>query len=111
MKIVYLAHPISGAIKENLEQIRLIAKHITAKYANITVFAPYWFDCHFLDDDRPEDRQRGINNDIEFFRRKVMDEVWLCGPRLSNGMKHEKETAEHLGIAVIDKIGVPICDL
>lgn len=108
MTIVYIAHPISGDIQGNLQRIKEIARHITLKYSDVVAFAPYWFDCHFLDDTILAERGRGIKNDVEFFNRGVIDEVWLCGPRISNGMKHEKELAEILGIPVINKIGFTI---
>lgn len=104
MKIVYIAHPISGDIKGNLEKIRLIARRIMMTDPNIVAFAPYWFDCHVLNDDIPEERQRGIDNDIEFFNRKFIDEVWLFGDRISNGMQAEIQLAQKLGIPVINKL-------
>jgi hypothetical protein len=106
MKIVYLAHPISGNIAHNLERIRIIARKIMLENEDIVAFAPYWFDCHVLNDNIPEERQRGINNDVELFKRNFIDEVWLCGPRISIGMVAEKRLAESLGIPVIDKINI-----
>jgi hypothetical protein len=106
MKIVYIAHPISGNVAANLERIRLIARQIMLEDPKIVAFAPYWFDCHVLNDDVPAERQRGIANDIELFKRRFIDEVWLCGPRISAGMLAEKNLAEQLGIPVIDKTNV-----
>lgn len=105
MKMVYIAHPISGDIAGNLEKIRTIVRQINIEQPNVVPFAPYWLDCHALDDTNPVERQRGINNDGEYFRRLVMDEVWLCGDRISNGMQAEIDLANELGIPVIDKTG------
>lgn len=100
MKVIYIAHPISGDVAGNLEKIRVIARDIMLKDENIIAFAPYWFDCHVLDDNNPAERQRGINNDIAWFHKGFIDELWAFGDRISNGMKHEINLAESLGIPV-----------
>jgi hypothetical protein len=105
MKIVYIAHPISGDIIGNLEKIRQIVRRINIECRDTVPFAPYWLDCHAMDDMILEERLRGIQNDHEYFHRRVMDEVWLCGDRISTGMQAEKELAEQLGIPVINKVG------
>lgn len=101
MKIVYIAHPISGDIKGNLEKVRQIVREINITRNDVVPFAPYWIDCHALDDTIPSERERGIANDTEFFRRRIIDEVWLYGDRISNGMMHEIENAIKYGILVI----------
>lgn len=104
MKIVYIAHPISGDIKGNLEKIRLIVREINLTMPEVVPFVPYWLDCHALDDTNPAERERGIKNDIALFKSGCIDEVWLMGNRLSSGMIAEKNLAEELGIKVVDKI-------
>lgn len=104
MKIVYIAHPISGDIKGNLEKIRLIVREINLKMPDVVPFAPYWLDCHALDDTVKAERERGIMNDIALFKKGFIDEVWLMGNRISAGMLYEKELAEKLGIKVINKL-------
>lgn len=106
MKVIYIAHPISGDVKGNLEKIRLIAREINLTDPDIVPFAPYWFDCHVLDDTNPEERTRGIKNDIEFFRRGIIDEVWLYGDRISQGMAEEVSLADSLGIPVVFKMRI-----
>jgi hypothetical protein len=103
MKVIYIAHPISGDIKGNLEKIRLIVRKLNLSYSDIVPFAPYWLDCHALDDNNPAERQRGIQNDITLFEKKFIDEVWLFGDRISTGMQAEIDLATKLGIPVIDK--------
>jgi hypothetical protein len=102
MRIIYIAHPISGDVKGNLEKIRQIVREINLTIPDVVPFAPYWLDCHALDDNNPEERKRGIANDTALIRRAV-DEMWLYGDRISNGMQAEMELAERLGIPVIDK--------
>lgn len=103
MKIVYIAHPIGGDVKNNLEKIKNIVRFINLNYPSVLPFAHYWLDCHALNDDVPAERNRGIQNDHELFNRKFIDEVWLYGDRISAGMKAEIELANSLGITVVPK--------
>lgn len=101
MKIVYVAHPISGDVKGNLKKIIDIIRDINLNEPDVVPFAHYWVDCHALDDDNPEERMRGIKNDREFFERKSFDELRLYGDRISNGMRKEMELAFKYNIPVI----------
>lgn len=101
MKIAYIAHPISGDISGNLEKIRLIVRKINLEELDVVPFAPYWIDCHALDDNVSEERYRGIRNGIELMRRGFIDEVRLYGDKISRGMRYEVQLAEDLGIPVV----------
>ena len=103
MKIIYIAHPISGDIAGNLEKIRLIVRKINLCYNDVVPMAPYWLDCHALDDKIPEERERGIKNDIAVLESGLIQEVWLYGNRISTGMQHEIDLAVRLGIRVVAK--------
>lgn len=103
MKIVYIAHPISGDIDGNLKKIIAIIREINITQKDVVPFAPYWVDCHALNDDIPAERQRGIDNVMELFSRKYIDELWLYGDRISNGMAAEINVCESLDIPVIAK--------
>lgn len=103
MKIVYIAHPISGDITGNLEKIRKIVRHINLFEPDVVPFAHYWLDCHALDDNIPEERERGIKNDVALMNAGFITEVRLYGDKISTGMKHEIELADKLGIPVIAK--------
>jgi len=102
-KIVYIAHPISGDIKGNLDKIIKIIRHINLTEPDVVPFAHYWVDCHALDDDCKSERERGIRNDAEFFNRGLIDELWLYGDRISNGMQEEIKTCRRLNIPVVLK--------
>lgn len=103
MKIVYIAHPISGDIKGNLEKIKNIVRHINLTEPDVLPFAHYFVDCHALDDTVPEERERGIKNDIALMKAGFINEVWLFGDRISSGMVHEIVLANELGITIIPK--------
>lgn len=102
MKIVYIAHPISGNVEENLADIRRIVRAINLDYPDVVPFVPYYVDVVSLDDSIPEQRVRGIANDTEILRRRIPDELWLTGDRISSGMEAEKALAEEVGIPVIN---------
>jgi hypothetical protein len=110
MKIVYIAHPISGDIKGNLEKIRQIVREINLNEPDVVPFAPYWIDCHALDDTIPAERERGIKNDHEFLTRGFIDEMWLFGDRISNGMSHEVAIALKQRIPVISQTEATKCN-
>jgi hypothetical protein len=103
MKIVYIAHPISGDVSGNLKKILCIIRDINLSESETLPFAHYVTDCYALDDAVPEERERGIKNDIALMRAGFINEVWLYGDRISNGMMHEVELANKLNIPVIAK--------
>lgn len=100
MKIIYIAHPIGGDVAGNLEKIRQIVRELNLTRSDILPFAPYWLDCHALDDSVPTERARGIKNGEVWIKRKLVDEVWLYGERISSGMYGEVLQAHHAGIPV-----------
>lgn len=104
MKVAYIAHPISGDIEANLADLRRIVRKINLEQPDVVPFVPYYVDIVSLDDNVPEERERGIKNDTYILRSGVVDEVWLTGARLSTGMAAEKNLAIEMGIPVIDLI-------
>lgn len=104
MKIAYIAHAIGGNVEENLEDLRRILRKINLEHPDVVPFCPYYSDIVSLDDNIPEERERGIKNGIAIISKSFIDEIWLTGSRISNGMKQEQELAELLSIPVIYKI-------
>ena len=47
------------------------------------------------------ERKLGIDYSFAYFRRKFIDELWLFGDRVSQGMKDEIEIARQLKIPII----------
>lgn len=101
MKVVYIAHPISGNIKMNLIKIEVIGRRINQNEPNVVPFAPYYFGCNILDDDIKSERERGIKNNVALFKKGFIDELRLYGNRISSGMYHEIKLALELGIDII----------
>ena len=101
MKIVYIAHPMSGDIEGNtLKVLSLCKRYHTAK---ILPFAPYIVTLQYLDDKIPKDREKGIQGNFWLIKRGFIDELWVCGNKVSKGMKEEIELAEKLKIPIVWK--------
>jgi hypothetical protein len=104
MIIAYIAHPIAPhegvTTRDNLIAIKDIVRQVNLKYPDVIPFVPYYADCIALDENIISERERGLRNDEEFFRRRVMDQLWVYGPRVSIGMQHEIITAVKFNIPV-----------
>lgn len=98
--IAYIAHPISGDPEGNAKKILSIIKEINLTEPNVVPFAPYITDVLALDDNIPEQRNRGIANSSDIFKSRIMDEVRLYGDKLSYGMMGEVEFASYFEIPV-----------
>ena len=99
-KLVYIGHPVGGDIERNIKKILEICHNIHKKNDNIIPFAPYVVSLYYLDDNIVEERKLGMLANQEHFERKTMDEVWLFGSRISEGMKWEIEQAAKYGIPI-----------
>jgi hypothetical protein len=89
MKIVYVAHPISGDVHSNVDIVKDIITHISMTEPDVVPFAPYLTALAVLNDEDPEARALGIRWNYEFFRRGLIDELRLYGDTLSPGMVEE----------------------
>ena len=100
MKIVYIAHPISGDIEGNLAKIRKIVREINMTMPDVVPLVPYYADIVSMDDNIPEERERGIKNDTAVLKSGIIMELWLFGDKISKGMQAEIVIAEKEGIPV-----------
>jgi hypothetical protein len=101
MKIVYIAHPISGDVQGNVAKILQIIKRINLGTLDIVPFVPYLSDVLSLDDNIKEQRLRGILNDTHILKSKVVDELWFDDSRISKGVAAEMLLCQKLGIPTI----------
>lgn len=93
MRLIYLAHPVSGDVPGNLAR----AKRWLA-WANRTcgpdayVIAPWIANIEAGEDDAdPAARARGLRACCAVVEK--CDELWLVGGRISDGMARERNTA------------------
>jgi hypothetical protein len=99
-KIVYIAHPIGGDVENNLKQLRSIYTVLTLQN-EVIPFIPYYATVMSLDDNNPTARKWGFEHNEAIFNSGIIDEVWLFGPKISNGMQTEIEWAKKLNIPVV----------
>ncbi len=103
MKICYIAHPVGHSWKKaiNLEKIKKIVRKINLRQANIVPFVPYFADCEALSDNIPSERERGLKNGLAIIESGIVEELWLYGNKISNGMWDEIRLAHALGIKIV----------
>jgi hypothetical protein len=95
VKIVYIAHRLGcGPDREHNREaaarwVAWAALQGVAPVATWITLAAEWTE------DR---RELGLSIDLELIRR--CDEIWLCGPVVSAGMRLELEAAERWGLVV-----------
>jgi hypothetical protein len=94
MKVVYIAHPLSGDWEGNTASARRFAER-AARTGRAPV-APYLTLDGLLHE--PDDRALGLAIDLAMIPH--CDELWLCGPRVTEGMRIEMETAFAYGVRV-----------
>ena len=100
-KIVYIAHPISGDVKNNLDRIKRIYTTISREVPEVVPFAPYWITCHALSDSIPSDREIGFAHNRAIFESGIINELWVFG--YSKGVCEEIKWALDNNIPVIWK--------
>ena len=100
-KTVFIAHPIGGDVRGNAKKVADICRMVHDK--NVIPVAPYMVAIYYLNDEVIEDRELGIEANLETFHRRYIDELWFFGDRISPGMEQEVWLALELGIPVIPK--------
>ena len=105
MKVVFIAHPIRGNsmtdIINNMKKALAICKIVHSH--KIFPVAPYLISLQYLNDHTPAERKRGIRGNHEYFRRHFIDELWLCGDKITYGMVEEIIWAIQYRIRIIPK--------
>jgi hypothetical protein len=93
--LVYIAHPLSGDWEANIAQAR---RWVAAAFrAGFYPVAPYLMCVDVLHE--PEDRALGLEYDLAFL--EMVDALWLCGPRVSEGMAAEAARAAEIGVKTL----------
>ena len=102
MKLVYLAHPLGAkrhdgsvdhlGILQNIEQAKRWFKWACDNYWPDYAFNATWImNCEVYNDANAEDRERGMQRNYAHIQH--CDELWLLGPRISQGMEDEARFA------------------
>ena len=94
-KVVYISHPLAGDLEENIRK----AEEWIAWAADFCLPLAPWVSIakHWNEE---QDRARGLLLDKRAI--ELCDAIFLCGDRLSPGMREELEYAKSLGLQVFD---------
>jgi hypothetical protein len=98
-KRVFIAHPIGGDVEGNIRKVYDICKRVHNK--DIIPIVPYLVSLQYLNDEIEEDRNLGIDANLETFRCGYVKESWLFGDHISKGMEGEIRLALELGIPIV----------
>lgn len=96
MKWIYICSPLRGDYEANTAVAIRYCREV-ALQGDFPV-APHIYCPRFLDDTKPEERQRGMAIGAELL--ELCSEVRVYGDHISEGMQAEIRQAEALGIAV-----------
>lgn len=97
---VYICHPIKGNKDANLKDILKIVRVINLTMPDVVPLTNYFADCLALCDEIEEERRKGLYNDRKLLESGIVDEVWVFGDKVTEGMLNEIKTAKKRGIPV-----------
>ena len=100
MKKIYVCSPYRGNIEENIEYARKICRRICLN-GDVPIATHLYF-TQFLCDEIDAERELGIDFALKMLHE--CDEVWVCGKKISEGMKKEINEAVKHGIPAIRKL-------
>mgnify|MGYP006373926613 FL=1 len=99
-KTVFIAHVISGDVEGNIKKVIKICKAIHS--VDIIPVFPSFTWRQYLPENDTTKYYSGLVND-EYFKRGMVDELWLYGKTISAGMLKEIQLALSYGIPVVPK--------
>jgi hypothetical protein len=102
IRLIYLAHPLSGAVVENLAKAKAWIRWCYDHHRDVAILAPWILDVECTGEDDADDLVR----ESALVRCEavvgVCSEVWLVGGRVSPGMRREVAAAMRAGLHVRD---------
>jgi hypothetical protein len=100
-RIWYVAHPVGDGPDRasNVARAKRWVRWLIGRYTECAISVP-WLPYVELLDESPENRARGIGDDLAVLRR--CDTIVLVGGVVTPGMKAELEEARHRGLEVLD---------
>lgn len=96
MKLIFICSPFSGEIETNTLRASRYCRFAYIK-GNVP-YAPHLHNPQFLDENIPEEREKGIKLGLEML--KHCDELWCFGGTLTEGMEVELNFAFHNAIPI-----------
>ncbi len=99
-RTIFIAHPVSGDVENNIQKIITICSNIHS--AKIIPVFPSLLSRNYLSESE-EDRIIKKNTIEEYFKRGFIDEIWYYNDSLSSGMKNEVDLGLKYGVPNIGK--------
>ena len=103
-RMIYICSPYAGNTEENIAFARQACGYAIRQGA--VPLAPHLLYPQILNDSVLEERETGIRLGLEILER--CEEFWICGDRMSAGMKREAAYAKARGIPVRR---IPVCEI
>lgn len=103
-RMIYICSPYVGNTEENTAFARQACGYAIRQGA--VPLAPHLLYPQILNDSVLEERETGIRFGLEILER--CEELWICGDRMSAGMKREVAYAKAKGIPVRR---IPVCEI
>lgn len=95
MRNVYVCSPLRGDIEGNLQKVRQYGKFVLE--CGMAPVIPHFY-AEILDDTVDEERALGMTAGTSLLFR--VDELWVFGDKVTEGMRKEKTFAEHLKLRI-----------
>lgn len=96
MPWVYIASPLRGDMKKNIENAKRYSRFAIKK--NTVPMCPHIYFTQFLNDDNEVERRIGLILRLQMLKR--CKEMWVFGDIISEGMANEIRIAEKRNIPV-----------
>ncbi|GEM_PF-6188196 len=105
IEIAYIIHPLKGdehfTLEQNIERVRGICKNLYSK--RLMPIAVHLYFTQFMDDTKKEDRELGLEFDLEILRRGFINKILACGHKVSTGMNLELNVIRERTLPLICK--------
>ena len=100
--LVYVCSPLGADTPEKVRLNMLKAREqmeVVSEAYNCRAIAPHAILPEYLDESNPEERALGLKFGLDLL--KICKLMVVCGDVISDGMRHEIETAKEQGIDII----------
>lgn len=97
-RLVYMAHPVAGAVRANLVKAEKWVRIIEERFPDVAVLAPWITGARVWNDNVISHRVAQMSRGKSVICR--CDEVWLVGEVVSDGMAEEEMFAIQNGVIV-----------
>ena len=101
--LIYICSPLRGNYHANILIARQYCRDVIRLRSDAIPIAPHVFFTQFLDDEKPKERELGMDMGLVLLEK--CSEVWVFGiDQPSEGMMREIRYARELGIPVYDAL-------